>query len=123
QLDRRLRRTLQAVDATIDGLAVYRATRDDRGTVTRLELTFINAAGARGFAGDRSTLLGRDLADFLPRSRTNGLWDALVSALDSGVPVTVRLASSGESWAGIHDSVQVRLDGDTVFSNEPEITE
>ena len=122
-LGRRLRRTLQAVDATIDGFAVYRATRDDHGTVTRLELTFINAAGARGFAGDRSTLLGRDLADFLPRSRTNGLWDALVKALDSGEPVTVRLASSGESWAGIHDSVQVRLDGESVVSSWRDVTE
>ena len=122
-LERQLRRTLQVVDATIDGLAVYRARRDAQGAVTGLVLTFINAAGARGFAGDPTTLVGRDLADFLPRSRTNGLWEALVAALETGQPVSVRLDGSGESWAGVTESIQVRLDADTVVSSWRDVTE
>jgi|tagenome__1003787_1003787.scaffolds.fasta_scaffold20978762_3 diguanylate cyclase (GGDEF)-like protein len=122
-LERRLRQTLQAVDATIDGLAVYRARRDAGGAVTRLELTFINAAGARGFAGDRASLVGRDLTEFLPNSRENGLWNALVAALESGQPVLVRLQGSGEPGSGVTDSIQARLDADTVVSSWRDVTE
>ncbi len=125
ELEQQLGRTLQALDAAIDGFAVYRAHRDAAGTVQGFELMFINAAGARGFAGDPATLVGRDLADFLPIARTNGLWDALVAALDSPGPVPVRLADSGTSasWAGVTDSVQVRLDDDTVVSSWRDVTD
>jgi diguanylate cyclase (GGDEF)-like protein len=121
-LERKFRRTLQAVDATIDGLAVYRARRDSEGSVTGLVLTFINAAGARGFAGDRSTLVGKDLADFLPHSRDNGLWEALLAALETGQPVPVRLQGAGES-RGVTESIAVRLDADTVVSSWRDVTE
>jgi diguanylate cyclase (GGDEF)-like protein len=122
-LGRRLARTLQAVDATIDGLAVYQARRDAQGAVDGLELTFINAAGARSFAGHPAGLVGRDLADFLPCSRQNGLWDALVAALESGQPVPVRLEGSGGSWRGVAETIQVGLDPDTVVSSWRDVTE
>jgi diguanylate cyclase (GGDEF)-like protein len=122
-LERQFRRTLQAVHATIDGLAVYRARRDAGGAVVGLVLTFINAAGARGFAGDPSTLVGKDLADFLPHSRENGLWEALVAALESGQPVPVRLQGAGESSGEVTESIQVRLDADTVVSSWRDVTE
>ncbi len=122
-LRRSLHRTLQAVDATLDGLAVYTAERDAVGDVVALRLAFINAAGARGFAGDPTTLVGRDLAEFWPDSRANGLWTALVEALASGTPVRARVQGSGESWTGTTEGVQVPLDADTVVSSWRDVTD
>jgi diguanylate cyclase (GGDEF)-like protein len=122
-LHRELLRTLQAVDATLDGFAVYTARRDASGAVAALELTFINATGARGFAGDPATLVGRDLAHFWPDSRQNGLWDALVRALETGEPVRARIEGDGSSWLGVTEGMVVRVDADTVVSSWRDVTE
>jgi diguanylate cyclase (GGDEF)-like protein len=50
------------------------------------------------------------------------LWEALVAALDSGGPVLVRLQDTGEPWPGVTDSVQVRIDADTVVSSWRDVT-
>jgi diguanylate cyclase (GGDEF)-like protein len=123
EAQRSLDRLSQAVDASLDGMAVYAATRDAAGTVTHLALDMINATGARGFAGDPSGLVGRDLAEFWPESRRNGLWDALVQALDTGEPVRAVIEGDGESWTGVTEGVQVPLDADTVLSSWRDVTE
>jgi diguanylate cyclase (GGDEF)-like protein len=121
--ERQFLRTLQAVDATLDGFAVYTARRDADGAVAALELSFINATGAQGFAGDAASLLGQDLAHFWPESRSNGLWHALVHALETGERVRARIEGPGESWHGVTEGVQVRLDADTVVSSWRDVTE
>jgi PAS domain S-box-containing protein len=118
--DRRMR---EALDASVDGFAIYHADRDETGRVSGLRLEFINAAGAAGFAGDATRMVGRDLLDIYPQGAGNGLWLDLVAAADTGRPQRRRIETVGRSWTGVVDSVQVRLESDTVLSTWRDVTE
>ncbi|HEX2805277.1 MAG TPA: sensor domain-containing diguanylate cyclase [Kineosporiaceae bacterium] len=117
------RRMREALDASLDGFAIYHAERDAAGGVTGLRLEFINAAGAAGFAGDHDGMVGRDLLDVYPEGAGNGLWQDMVAAVDSGRPQRRRIETVGRSWTGVVDSVQVRLETDTVLSTWRDVTE
>ncbi len=117
--DRRLR---DALDASPDGFALYTAVRDDTGRVTDLRLASINVAGAAGFQGDPSMLVGQSLLTIYPQAADNGLYRDLVAALTTGQPQHSRAKTVGPSWAGVLDGVQVRLDHDTVMSTWRDVT-
>jgi diguanylate cyclase (GGDEF)-like protein/PAS domain S-box-containing protein len=122
-LDAGARRFRDALDASPDGFAIYRVERDSAGAVTALRLVSINAAGAAGYAVGAAGLIGRNLIDFSPEARTNGLWNDLIAAADSGVTQHTRVESIGDSWPGVLDGVQVRLDVDLVMSTWRDVTE
>jgi diguanylate cyclase (GGDEF)-like protein/PAS domain S-box-containing protein len=125
-------RMREALDASPDGFAVYQVERDPTRTVTGLRLIFINAAGAAEFTrvfGDAGTsggavgLLGRDLLDFYPEGASNGLWQRMVAAAETGQPQRIRIETTGPSWTAVTDGVHVRLDPNTILSTWRDVTE
>jgi diguanylate cyclase (GGDEF)-like protein/PAS domain S-box-containing protein len=122
-LDAGERQFRDALDASPDGFAIYRAERGPAGDVSALRLVSINTAGALGFAVGRAGLVGRNLIDFLPDARSNGLWGDLVAALETGATRRTRLETYGDSVPGVLDGVQVRLDVDLVLSTWRNVTE
>jgi diguanylate cyclase (GGDEF)-like protein/PAS domain S-box-containing protein len=113
----------EALDASPDGFAIYRVERDPTGAVTALRLVSINAAGAAGYVVGPLGLIGRNLIDFSPGAKTNGLWDDLIAAVETGLTQRTRVESVGDSWPGVLDGVQVRLDDDLVLSTWRDVTE
>jgi diguanylate cyclase (GGDEF)-like protein/PAS domain S-box-containing protein len=123
QLDAGRRQQQDALNASPDGFAIYRADRDPAGMVTALRLAFINTVGAAGFAGDPAALIGQDLREFYPEAAGNGLWADLLTALSTGQPQVTQVQTVGDSWTGTLLGTQARLDADTVVSTWRDITD
>ncbi|HET9657765.1 MAG TPA: diguanylate cyclase [Kineosporiaceae bacterium] len=69
-----------AVEALDETFAVYRVERDAAGAVCGLFAELMNAPAARWMAATPGELIGRELAEFSPQARENGIWDLLAGA-------------------------------------------
>ena len=79
----RFRATLHAL---IDPLVLLTAARDADGTVVDFVCAFANDAACAVSGVTREELIGRRLLEFLPESRTSGLFDAFVRVIETGEP-------------------------------------
>src|SRR5664280_969991 len=75
-----------ALDTMIDGVTIQLAVRDDHGRIVDFRVDYANSAIGviGGMAG--SLQAGRTLLELFPAHRTNGLFDAYVHVVDTGVP-------------------------------------
>ncbi len=75
-----------ALDTMVDGVAIHRAIRDDQGRIIDFVIDYANTAvvATRAIAG--SLRVGRTLLELFPADRTNGLFDAYVSVVETGAP-------------------------------------
>ena len=72
-----------------DPVFVFKAVRDQDGTVVELVHAFVNEAAARLYGRPAEEILGRGQLELYPSVREQGLWDAYLGVLESGTPVTV----------------------------------
>ena len=79
----RFRATLQAL---VDPLVLLTAARDADGTVVDFVCAFANDAACAVNGVTREELIGRRLLEFLPESRSSGLFDAFVRVIETGEP-------------------------------------
>ena len=79
----RFRATLQTL---IDPLVLLTAARDADGTVVDFVCAFANDAACAVSGVTREELIGRRLLEFLPESRSSGLFDAFVRVIETGEP-------------------------------------
>jgi diguanylate cyclase (GGDEF)-like protein/PAS domain S-box-containing protein len=122
-VDANEQRFQMALDASPDGFAIFQVERGPDGAVAALRLLSINAAGAAGFNANRSALVGRDLLDFYPVAKVNGVWADLLAAVETGRPQHSRVETVETASPGVLDGVQVRLDADMVMSTWRNVTE
>ncbi len=75
-----------ALDTMLDGVTIQSAVRDDHGRIVDFRVDYANSAIGviSGTAG--SLQAGRTLLELFPAHRTNGLFDAYVSVVETGVP-------------------------------------
>ena len=80
------RRLRTALDTMLDGVTIQSAVRDDHGRVVDFRVDYVNSAIGviSGMAG--SLQAGRTLLELFPAHRTNGLFDAYVHVVETGVP-------------------------------------
>ena len=79
----RFRATLQTL---IDPLVLLTAARDGDGKVVDFVCAFANDAACAVSGVTREELIGRRLLEFLPESRSSGLFDAFVRVIETGEP-------------------------------------
>ena len=79
----RFRATLQTL---IDPLVLLTAARDADGKVVDFVCAFANDAACAVSGVTREELIGRRLLEFLPESRSSGLFDAFVRVIETGEP-------------------------------------
>jgi PAS domain S-box-containing protein len=75
-----------ALDTMLDGVTIQSAVRDDHGRVVDFRIDYVNSAIGviSGTAG--SLQAGRTLLELLPAHRANGLFEAYVGVVETGVP-------------------------------------
>ena len=75
-----------ALDTMLDGVTIQSAVRDDHGRIVDFRIDYANSAIGviGGTAG--SLQAGRTLLELFPAHRTNGLFDAYVKVVETGVP-------------------------------------
>jgi PAS domain S-box-containing protein len=75
-----------ALDTMLDGVTIQSALRDDDGRIVDFRIDYSNSAIGMisGTAGSLQT--GRTLLELFPAHRANGLFDAYVHVVETGVP-------------------------------------
>ena len=111
----RFRATLQTL---IDPLVLLTAARDADGTVVDFVCAFANDAACAVSGVTREELIGRRLLEFLPESRSSGLFDAFVRVIETGEPfsqddLVVAVGGVGEQTER-HLNIRVTSVGDQV---------
>jgi len=102
-----------ALDAVGDAFAVYRAERDDAGTVTGLWLEEVNTAAAGWLGGTREALIGRELGAISPASVDLGLWQLIAGGVGA-VQVRRRRVEVGPPVPGVFEACVTPYGGDRV---------
>ncbi len=75
-----------ALDSMLEGVSVLSAMREDGGRIVDFRLDYSNPAIGRISRVAASDQVGRTLLDLFPAHRTNGLFDAYVNVVETGVP-------------------------------------
>jgi len=73
-----------AIDTMLEGVAIMSAVRDESGRIVDFRFEYCDAA--LGTMSRGSTKAGHTLLERLPAHRTNGLLDAYVHVVETGVP-------------------------------------
>jgi diguanylate cyclase (GGDEF)-like protein len=96
------RRLHEAMHASVDGLYLLRAIRDEQGRLTDLEFTDVNGTGATLLRRPRGELVGRRLREDIGGPLGQLLFDRYQWALSTGSPIVEELRvdprAIGASW-------------------------
>lgn len=87
-------RFLRSQEAAIQGYGLLKAVRDPDGTITDLELEYINPLGASICQSTPHRLVGRPITTVLPGFCAAGLLGALREVVLTGAPVDIELADA-----------------------------
>ncbi len=74
----------QAFDASINGITVYEAIRDEQGRIEDFRFVTINEAGLRMSGYTREELVGKSIWQIYPATKTNGLFNHYVQVCETG---------------------------------------
>lgn len=72
--------------ASINGLTVYKAIRNEQGEIDDFEFVMINEAGLRMSGYTREQLIGKSIWQVYPTTKINGLFDQYVQVCETGQP-------------------------------------
>ena len=75
-----------ALDTMLDGVAIYRAVRDVQRRIVDFRVDYANSAIGLISGTAASLQAGRTLLELLPAHRANGLLEAYVRVVETGVP-------------------------------------
>ncbi|WP_077923199.1 PAS domain-containing protein [Spirosoma sp. 209] len=76
----------KAFEASIHGVAVYKAVRNERGVIDDFQLVMINEAGLRMSGHTHEQVIGKSVWQIYPATRINGLFDRKVQVCETGQP-------------------------------------
>lgn len=74
----------RAFEASVNGITVYEAVRNEQGQVDDFRFVMINEAGLRMSGYTRDDLLGRSVWQIYPATKINGLFDRYVQVYETG---------------------------------------
>lgn len=80
---------LVALEAVVDPVVITTPIRDTDGRITDLRVEYVNDAVCGWTGLDYPMLLGRSVTAILPSRRRRGLFDALVSMVETGEPLAL----------------------------------
>ncbi|MES3628604.1 MAG: PAS domain-containing protein [Longimonas sp.] len=91
--------------SSLDGIVVYSAVRDTRGTIVDFECVLVNPQGEKLLKISAEEMVGTKLLELLPEHADQGLFDAYVNVVRTGEPYEreLRLADTegGTTWCQV----------------------
>lgn len=91
--------------SSLDGIVVYSAVRDARGTIVDFECVLVNPQGETLLKISAEEMVGTKLLELLPEHADQGLFDAYVNVVRTGEPYEseLRLADTegGTTWCQV----------------------
>lgn len=89
-----------AFDSMLDGEVILSPVRDEHGGIVDFRFEYINEAGCRLNRMTRERHIGHVLHDVLPGLRESGLFDDLVLAVETGMPINKRSYRYADAFGG-----------------------
>jgi EAL domain-containing protein (putative c-di-GMP-specific phosphodiesterase class I)/PAS domain-containing protein len=77
-----------ALDTMLDGTSIVSSVRDDDNRIVDFRIDYANPAMARASGSGARDQVGKTLLELFPAHRTNGLFDAYVQVVETGVAFT-----------------------------------
>jgi diguanylate cyclase (GGDEF)-like protein len=113
-----------ALDASEDGFAIWKAAKDKNGSVDSFSLVLINSAGAEVAGQTQQELIGKPLTTVARPSDSQGLHDLFVKALRVGhsVKETV-IGETSEHVPTAFENTVVPFGTDLVFATFRDVSE
>jgi PAS domain S-box-containing protein len=79
-------RLRSVLDAMLEGVTVHTAVRDETGRIVDFRIDYSNASISAMSGIPAEAQMGRRLLELLPAHRENGLFDAYVHVVETGIP-------------------------------------
>jgi len=76
----------QSFDASVSGITVYEAIRNEQGQIDDFRFVMINRAGLQMSGYTREQLIGHSVCQIYPATKLNGLFDQYVQVCETGQP-------------------------------------
>jgi diguanylate cyclase (GGDEF)-like protein len=113
-----------ALDASEDGFAIWRAARDTDGFVESFTLLLMNSTGAVAAGQPQQELIGKLLTEVASTGAAKGLHALFVKALTLGQSVKETVTSEmGESAPTAYENTVVPFGKDLVFATYRDVSE
>ncbi len=113
----------EALDASADGLAIWRSVRADDGSIQDFILLLMNKAGAAAAGQPHQNLIGRTLLEVVGAETASGLKRLFSRSLDEGHGVKeVVPGLNGENVHGFYENTVVPFGRDLVFATYRDVS-
>ena len=110
------------LDASINGIFVCEAMRDESGKINDLQMVKINRAAQDIIGKKEKEIVGETYLSLFPTARTMGLFDLYRRVIETGEHVRKEVYYKGENLNGWYDISLVKLGEDTLVVNFSDIT-
>ncbi|MFM1784606.1 MAG: hypothetical protein RLZZ579_883 [Actinomycetota bacterium] len=113
-----------ALDASEDGFAIWKAAKDKSGLVESFSLLLINSTGADAAGHPQEELIGKLLTEIVPVEESKGLHKLFVKALTLGHSVKETVSAEYPGSAPIaYENTVVPFGKDLVFATYRDVSE
>lgn len=114
----------EALDASKDGFAIWKATPTPAGALDEFELVLMNTAGAAAAGQPQQNLVGKTLTEVVGQETAKSLRSIFVRALseDHGLREVVP-GFSAESGQGLFENTVVPFGGNLVFATYRDVSD
>jgi diguanylate cyclase (GGDEF)-like protein len=113
-----------ALNASHDGIAIWKAVRDEVGEISTFTLIFVNEAGAVATGRMPRQLVRHDIEDVLGATEAVTLGRLLRAALDEkSVQIDVVDINSPQGWVGAYENTVVPFMHDQVLASFHDVSE
>jgi PAS domain S-box-containing protein len=122
--ERRLREQTQLLktvfNASVDGIILFKAVRNDDGMITDYEVLMNNAVTQKW---NGRSLVGKNYVEEFPSVKETGLLDAYNKVMETGEPVDTEIYYEGEQFRNWFRVTAVKLSDDELVATAEDITE
>ncbi len=114
----------EALDASQDGFAIWKAVRSERNEILDFTLVFINKAGANATGRTPAQLTGLTLKEVVGEEACDGLLELFSNVLIQGETIKeVVPVHSPAGWSGNYENTAVPLSKDQVLTTYRDVSE
>lgn len=114
----------EALDASQDGFAIWKAVRSDQNDIVDFTLVFMNKAGADATGRTPAQLVGLTLKEAVGEESCGGLQTLFAKVLNQGQTIKeVVPVHSAAGWSGDYENTAVPLSQDQVLATYRDVSE
>lgn len=108
------------LDASMDGIILFKAVYDEEGSIADYEVVLNNAVTQKWNGKD---MVGKKYIEEFPEVKNSGLFDAYNKVLQTGEPLDMEIYYDGEGFQNSYRITAVKLSNDQLVATAENITD